>query len=159
MAIKSAIVMKFTMASVAKELNTTQDRIIEASLNVLNRVGEESITQARDHGSYKDVTGNLRSSIGYVTLKAGSVVTQAKPKAYKGPKGDGSQGVKESEKLLRKLRGQYPQGLALIVTAGMEYAEYVEGIHHKDVLTSAQLLAEKNVPDYFDRIGLKKKKA
>ena len=41
-----------------------------------------------------------------------------------------------------KIKADYPQGLALIVCAGMNYAAYVENIHHRDVLTSAELVAE-----------------
>ena len=46
------------------------------------------------------------------------------------------------ERLLDKIKADYPQGLALIVCAGMNYAAYVENIHHRDVLTSAELVAE-----------------
>lgn len=157
MAIKTAVIEKFKMADLAKDLNTTQERIIEAAINTMRNVGEQCIKEAREKGSYKDITGNLRSSIGYVILRAGKIVEQSKPKAYKGPKGDGSKGVSESEMLLKRLQGQYPMGIALIVTAGMNYAVYVEGIHHKNVLTSSQLLAEKLVPELLTKIGLKKK--
>lgn len=158
MAIKTAIVQKFKMAELAQQLNTTQDRIIEAALNTLMYVGEQCIIQARDHGNYNDITGNLRSSIGYVVLRAGKIVKQATPKAYKGPKGDGSKGVSEGQLLLKRLAGDYPSGLVLIVTAGMNYAVYVEDLRHRDVLASSRLLAEKLVPELLEKIGLKKKK-
>lgn len=157
MAVKTAIIQKFKMADLVKDLNTTQDRIIEATINTMMYVGEQCITQARDHGNYKDITGNLRSSIGYVVLRAGRIVHQSKPKAYKGPKGDGSKGVAESAILLRRIAGEYPTGIVLVVTAGMEYAVYVEDYRHRDVLTSSQLLAEQIVPELLAKIGLKKK--
>ncbi len=158
MAGKIAIVQKFKMADLAKDLNTTQDRIIEATITTMMYVGERCIRQARDYGNYNDITGNLRSSIGYAVLRAGRIVHQSKPKAYKGPKGAGSEGVSEGQLLLKRLAGEYPKGIVLIVTAGMEYAVYVEDIHHKDVLTSSRLLAEKLVPELLEKMGLKKKK-
>ena len=157
MAIKTAIVQKFKMADLVKELNTTQDRIIEATINTMMYVGEQCIAQARDHGNYNDITGNLRSSIGYAVLKAGKLVTQSTPKAYKGPKGDGAKGVSEGQLLLNRLKGEYPSGIVLIVTAGMNYAVYVEDLRHRDVLASSRLLAEKLVPELLAKIGLKKK--
>ena len=38
--------------------------------------GEKFIEVARRSGSYKDQTGNLRSSIGYIIAKDGEVVTE-----------------------------------------------------------------------------------
>lgn len=157
MAVKTVIVQKFKIADIVKDLNTTQDRIIEACINTMRYVGEQCLTQARNYGNYQDITGNLRSSIGYAVLRAGKIVYQSSSKPYHGPKGDGSKGVSEGDALLKRLAGDYPSGIVLIVTAGMEYAVYVEEIHGKDVLTSSSLLAEKLVPELLAQIGLKKK--
>ena len=60
--------------------------------------------------------------------------------------GDGPD--KEPDPSKREARSEYRRGLflvisvVLIVCAGMKYAAYVESIHHKDVLTSAELKAE-----------------
>lgn len=153
---KTAIVQKFKIGDISKELNTTSERVIEAAINTMKYVGEQCITQARTYGNYNDITGNLRSSIGYVVLRAGHPVAKSVPKAYMGKSGNGSKGISEGEALLKKLQGDYPQGIVLIVAAGMEYAVYVEAIHHKDILTSSQLLAEKLVPQLLEKIGLKK---
>ncbi|MBR0292517.1 MAG: hypothetical protein IJQ79_10365 [Bacteroidales bacterium] len=155
---KPFIVQKFKLADISAQLGTTQERIIQAAINTMMYVGEQCVKQARDHGSYNDITGNLRSSIGYAVLRAGRIVHQSKPKAFKGPKGAGSQGVSEGQLALIRLAGDYPQGIVLIVTAGMEYAVYVEDIHHKDVLASSRLKAEVLVPRLLEAIGLKKKK-
>lgn len=106
------------------------------------KVGEKAVKVARERGSYSDVTGNLRSSIGYVILKDGEPVQYGAPQAFKGKKGDGERGVAEGQSTLQRLQTKYPKGITLIVCAGMNYAAFVEAIRHKDVLTSAQLEAE-----------------
>lgn len=123
-----------------------EDAIAEA-ITGLAAIGEHAVSIARDHGSYNDVTGNLRSSIGYVILSDGEPVIQGESRQYSGPKGDGEDGVKVAAELLEQLRSEYPEGLVLIVCAGMEYASYVEDIHGLDVLTSAQLDTEQQAAE------------
>ena len=63
-------------------------------------------------------------------------------KQYSGKKGEGEDGPPAAEALLTSLQAKYPWGIVLIVCAGMKYAAYVEAVHHKDVLTSAELKSE-----------------
>ena len=51
---------------------------------------------------------------------------------------------------LDKLAAEFPYGVVLIVCAGMNYAAYVEAIHHKDVLSSAQMRAEQLIQELLD---------
>lgn len=149
-----AIVRKFKIGDIEKQLGTTGERIRTAAVNTMCYVGEQCVRQARDNGDYNDITGNLRSSIGYCVLQNGKVVKNSKQKAYAGPKGNGQQGVLEGEEFLKKLQGDYPKGIVLILAAGMDYAVYVEDIHGRDVLTSAELLARDLVPALLKKIGL-----
>ena len=96
----------------------------------------------RQNGSYNDITGSLRSAIGYVDRYDGKPVVYGASKQYSGSQGNGEKGAAAAESLLNKLQAKYPWGVVLIVCAGMKYAAYVESIHHKDVLTSAELKAE-----------------
>ena len=57
----------------------------------------------------------------------------------------GNNGQKEGESFINKVTSQYPKGFVLIVIAGMKYASYVEARNY-NVLTSAELLAEREVP-------------
>lgn len=123
------------------------EEAIEEAITGLAAIGEHAVTIARDQGSYNDITGNLRSSIGYVILRDGEPVLQGESRQYSGPKGDGEDGVKVADELLEQLRSEYPEGLVLIVCAGMEYASYVEDIHGLDVLTSAQLDTEQQAAE------------
>ena len=152
----TAIVQKFKVGDIAKQMNTSVEKVVQAVIKTMEYVGENCVRVARQQGNYNDITGNLRSSIGYVVLRAGKIVKRSTPSAYSGPKGDGSQGQKEGEEFLAKLVGDYPTGVVLIVVAGMNYAVYVEAIHGRDVLTSAQLKAEQLVPELLAKIGIKK---
>jgi hypothetical protein len=139
---KDVIVSKTDMRKLKKGLQRKMSDIVTHLVKQLTYIGEECIRIARENGSYNDITGNLRSSIGYVVLLDGKPVIQGKPKQYKGKNGNGSDGAPAADALLKKLQAKFPWGVVLIVCAGMNYAAYVEAIHHKDVLTSAELRAE-----------------
>ena len=123
------------------------EEAIEEAITGLAAIGEHAVTIARDQGSYNDITGNLRSSIGYVILRDGEPVLQGESRQFSGPKGDGKEGVQVAEALLDQLRSEYPSGLVLIVCAGMNYASFVEDVHGLDVLTSAQLDTEQQAAE------------
>ena len=98
-------------------------------------VGEKAVTYARsipppDQGGlgFKDRTANLRSSIGYAVYLDGKQLTSS----YSGT----PEGTKQGEALADKA-GAKTTGYALVVTAGMYYAVYVES-KGRDVLTSAE---------------------
>ena len=109
----------------------------------LSYIGEEAVKIAREKGSYHDITGNLRSSIGYVILVDGNPVVNGKAQRFSGSEGNGSKGAKQGKEMLSKLQAKFPWGIVLIVCAGMNYAAYVEDIRHRDVLATAKLEAEK----------------
>ena len=52
------------------------DRAEERIYKLLQRAGEEFVKLARKKGNYQDHTGNLRSSIGYVIVKDGDILTE-----------------------------------------------------------------------------------
>lgn len=111
-------------------------------------VGEACLIEARTNGNYQDRTGNLRNSIGYTVLKDGKTVTESGFSQTEG----GAQG----EKLISSLKKKYPTGIVLIVSAGMKYAACVEARNY-NVITSAELLAEKLVPQILTQIGFELK--
>ena len=139
---KGVIVSKTDMRKLRAGLQAKMKDIADLIIKQLSYIGEECIRIARENGSYNDITGNLRSSIGYVILYDGKPVQYGSSKQYSGEKGNGEQGAPAAEALLKKLQAKFPWGIVLIVCAGMNYAAYVENVHHKDVLTSAELKAE-----------------
>lgn len=157
------------------------ENVRKSIVSVLADVGMQCVAEARDNGNYEDQTGNLRSSIGFAVVVDGKIVTKSgftqvqgrgenmalvryKTKAgkevkfwAKGKSGDGSEGVRQGEQLLDKLASEHSTGICLIVAAGMSYAVYVEG-RGKNVLTSAELLAERVIPDTLQQLGFKVRK-
>ena len=100
----------------------TEKSLIEA----LEFVGEGFIKEARkmtkDEGSFGDITGNLRSSIGYFIVKNGEVITETVYKSEKGS--DRDSGVAASKDFIDKIKKS--DGLYLYGVAGMDYAKDVE---------------------------------
>lgn len=139
---KGVIVSKTDMRKLKSGLQAKMKDIIALLVKQLSFIGEECIRIARESGSYNDITGNLRSSIGFVVLVDGKPVVTSQSKQYDGEKGNGEAGPPAAEALLKTLQAKFPWGVVLIVCAGMKYAAYVESVHHKDVLTSAELKAE-----------------
>ena len=119
-----------------------------ALITLLSYVGDACIIEARTNGAYIDRTGNLRSSIGYVILKDGRVVTNGGFDKIK----DGDLGVHEGESFVNGLINQYRSGITLIIVAGMNYSAAVEA-KNINVLTSAELLAKKIVPEKLRELG------
>jgi len=120
----------------------------KAIINLFNFIGISCINNARDVGTYHDVTGNLRNSIGYIVVKDGRSVGGATFDM----KEDGWDGKAAGEQLLQKQIAKFPHGIVLIVVAGMNYASAVEA-RNLNVLTSAELLAEQLVPQLMRQLG------
>lgn len=95
---------------------------------------------------FTDQTGNLRSSIGYMVFKNGVAIHEG----YSQTK-EGSEGVRAGQRLAKKVGSKFPQGLVLVVTAGMNYAVHVESKGH-DVLTSAESLARQELPKMIEKM-------
>ena len=117
----------------------------EALINTMAYAGEMVVNDARVNGSYRDRTGNLRSSVGYLIVKDGTIIR-------KGGFG-GLSGGAEGEIFARKIAGDFPSGIVLIVVAGMNYAQYVAAKGY-NVLDSSEALARKIIPQLIKQLGL-----
>ena len=115
---------------------------VEVLINKLGYIGEEALKVARQKGSYKDDTGNLRNSTGYVIAVDGQVTRRAgfESKDKNGARDEA--GLSFAEELARTTDGK----AVLVVCAGKNYATYVSRRGY-DVLDSAEIearvLAEK----------------
>lgn len=143
------IVMTTPVSEVEKELTVASQRLQQAVLYNLAYVGERVRNAAVEKGSYKDRTGNLRSSVGYVIAVDGKVMQVG---SFGGTNPAG-QGPGEGESFAKSLVAQFPKGFALIVVAGMDYASFVSAKGY-DVLDSAELLAEKLVPQMLRKLKI-----
>lgn len=109
--------------------------------NCLAKLGEECIAKIRDRSgseSWFDQTGNLRSSIGYAVYDHGMRKIQSAFQIVM----SGNDGSIAGRKMLRQLANDYSNAYALVVVAGMNYADYVESLKNKDVLASTELWAK-----------------
>lgn len=117
---------------------------------MLSRLGEESVKRIRNRPwfeSWIDITGNLRSSIGYGVVINGQLVASGGCSGQYGINAgaEGKQskvnGRKEGRAFIKQVASEYRnhKGFAFFLTAGMEYASYVEEMENKDVLNSTAL--------------------
>ena len=143
----------FSMGDVHNTFADYAARVHRATVKVLQYIGEQCVKLAREKGTYNDITGNLRNSIGYVLVKNGSIISKnfeqrVESKVVSSANG---KGILEGEALAVELASRVNKGYALIVVAGMHYAHYVETLN-KDVLDSAERLANEQVPRLMQRL-------
>ena len=139
------ITPQFNSNDIERILREKIEKYHQKVIRILRFVGEMCINEARTNGSYQDQTGNLRSSIGYIVLKDGKPIEKGGFAPTERGTKKGKDGQKEGEVFINKVISQYPRGFVLVVVAGMKYASYVEARNY-NVLSSAELLAEKEVP-------------
>lgn len=140
------------MAEIDAYLEAQIERIEGQIIYNLSYVGEQCLNAARSTNSYKDQTGNLRSSVGYVIARDGEIIRASDFKTVK----QGRKGSKAGAAFVRRLVREFPQGFVLLVVAGMNYAAYVAAKGY-DVLDSAELLAERFVPNMMTQLGFTKR--
>lgn len=114
-------------------------------------VGGKAVTHAKSYGSFTDRTGNLRSSIGYVLAKDGEIIDVGGFEAVSGPEGNNGEGINEGKRYAEELGKSSGAGYALIIVAGMDYAEYVEAKGY-NVLTETESYLESQINEVIDRI-------
>lgn len=143
----------FSMGDVHNTFADYAARVHRATVKVLQYIGEQCVKLAREKGTYNDITGNLRNSIGYVLVKNGSIISKnfeqrVESKVVSSANG---KGILEGEALAVELASRVNKGYAIIVVAGMHYAHYVETLN-KDVLDSAERWANEQVPRLMQRL-------
>ncbi|WP_276359902.1 hypothetical protein [Daejeonella sp. H1SJ63] len=137
-----------------KHSNTEIRKLIEQRFTMLDEaiisrfsyIGETFVKNARENGTYNDITGNLRSSIGYIVLKNGKQKAGGGFEKYS----NGSKGQTSGKKFLKEISVKFPSGYVLIVVAGMQYAAAVES-RGKDVLTGSSIVAKQELKRAFQR--------
>ena len=135
---------------VANILRKEAYRILRDNImRALARLGEECVIKIRNRSgedSWFDQTGNLRSSVGYGAYYHGVKYFESAFDAVK----DGYKGQGEGKRYLQEVAKRYEKVVALVIVAGMSYAEYVEAKDNKDVLASTELWARTKVESYLD---------
>lgn len=137
---KSGFTPLFSQKDIDRWVAIFTDRAEEKMYTLLQAAGEMFVRYARESGRYLNHTGNLRSSIGYVIVRNGSIAHSDFQKQNIGTEGE--EGVLKAKKLARELANTHSDGIVLIGLAGMEYAVYVEAMESKDVITAANIKTE-----------------
>ena len=108
-------------------------------------------------------TGNLVSSVGYAITYEGRIIDMSSFQPVEGrkdkngiPLGDGVEGSTTGKAYVKELATRFPQGYALILVAGMEYASYVQELYYRDVLVSGTLVAEQLVNELREELSREK---
>lgn len=129
------------------ELFTQVAKIIDREVTLeLQYLGEECNNKIRNRSSedsWIDQTGNLRSSIGYSVLRQGEKKAQGGFTSILGAEIGGKLG----RSYIKHIAELYADDYALIVVAGMDYAQYVEAMKNKDVLATTRMWAEAEIDE------------
>lgn len=139
-----------TKGSISKMTEAAMQRFINAAIQALGMLGMKCVNYARtipkDIG-YTDRTGNLRSSTGFKVFYGGKVVKEDYKLVL-----NGQEGLEKGRSLADSIGEQCGDNqIMLVVTAGMEYAVYLESNNH-EVLTTTEQFAEREWPAMKQRI-------
>lgn len=143
--------MVTTLSQIKASAIAQTEEAIQDLIHAFQYVGEACVKEARDNHTYKDQTGNLSSSIGYCIVRDGKILSMAAPEKVK----DGDDGIIKGQQYLDSLAHKWGRnGIVLIVSAGMNYAEYVEARGYV-VLSSAEIKAPNILEEVMSQLGLK----
>jgi hypothetical protein len=141
---------KFDDGDIGRFYDRFQKDAEKKFIEVFVYAGELGVKRARISGKYNDITGNLRSSIGYAVIRAGEVEIEAYEKAS--GVSDGEKGIDQSYRLIHTLASKFNKGIILILVAGMDYALAVESIEGKDVIAGAVTYTDKFLRDTIKEV-------
>lgn len=139
------------MSEVDAYLKAEAERIRMLTIRALSYLGEQCVKVARDRApelSWIDQTGNLRSSIGYIITHKGNIAQYSDFQQVK----QGSEGSKAGKDFALEIAKRFSNEYVLVVVAGMNYAEYVEARDNKDVLSTPELFAKKELPGMMEKL-------
>jgi hypothetical protein len=142
---------KFTKAQIQELVAQKAGRMRDAILLNLQKIGEEFIITVRNNNTYKDRTGNLRSSTGYVILYNGEQIfgsdfTPVRATAESGPE--------KGRSVIEEIKAKYSKGFVLIGVAGMGYAAAVEARGY-DVISFGSIKAALDLKASMQRLASK----
>ncbi|KXB74560.1 hypothetical protein HMPREF1860_01999 [Prevotella amnii] len=119
-------------------------RMQHAVIRILEYTGERAVIAAIENHRYKNQTGNLEASTGYIIVDNGEIIKNSFGFA---------EGSLKGKNAAKELAAKYTSGLVLIVVAGMKYAVYVsdKGL---DVLDSAEIEAQNILPQLLNQLSV-----
>lgn len=140
----------FTKADVKKHIDAFLDMVEQKQIARLQRLGEMCLIEARNNKGYMMQTGALLSSTGYQVFVDGVAIHSQFDAASGAESEAAARGIKTGQTIAEQI-GKETTGVALVVVAGMNYAAYVEARGY-NVLTSAEHLAERELPKMLEKL-------
>ncbi len=138
------------MNDIKNGMDAKMRRIVESSVQAMAFLGMKCVNYARSISpdiGFTDRTGNLRSSIGFKVFVGGNAVQEDYRQVL-----DGSDGMAKGKALADSVGARCGEHqILLVVTAGMEYAVYVES-KGRQVITSSEQMAMQEWPSMKQRI-------
>ena len=135
------------MTQIREEVQKVMDDVVEGFTTIGEQVVKGIVNG--DTSRWNDQTGNLRSSIGYIVTSDGEIKSEGGFRRY----GEAQEGPIKGRAYARSLIASYPQGIALIIVAGMEYAAYVEAMENKTVLAQGELEAARLIEELVRKLN------
>ena len=119
------IIPLFTNSDIEKDVKEFIEEQEKKTALAFSSVGIDIVNEAKEKGTYKDFSSNLRSSVGFRIFVEGKDFSN---KFY----GKNSEGIEIGKTIAeQQKKGKEVQ---LVVVAGMEYADKVEKRHEGGVL-------------------------
>ena len=144
------VTANFTKADVKKRIDAFLDMVEQKQIARLQRLGEMCLIEARNNKGYMMQTGALLSSTGYQVFVDGMAIHSQFDAASGAESEAAAKGIKTGQTIAEQI-GKETKGIALVVVAGMNYAAYVEARGY-NVLTSAEHLAERELPKMLEKL-------
>lgn len=144
------VTANFTKADVKKRIDAFLDVVERQQIKTLQQLGEMCLIEARNNKGYMMQTGALLSSTGYQVFVDGVAIHSQFDAASGAESEAAARGIKTGQTIAEQI-GKETKGIALVVVAGMNYATYVEA-RGKNVLTSAEHLAERELPKMLEQL-------
>lgn len=141
-----AIKVKFSQKDIDKYLEEAKDDAVVNVLEAIDMAFKQAMTYAKNVDTYKDQTGNLRASIGYVLYEDGREIKRD----FYGAGAGTVQGENAAIKKATSLAGD--NMIVGVLVAGMEYSAYVEAMGY-DVITGASYTLIPEFKKYLDLVG------
>lgn len=143
----------FTITDLEGYIKQRLERVQQAVLNAYNLAGLEFVKSARiktkAEGGFGDITGNLRSSIGYIVMLNGKQMFADFTEADFGT--ERAPGTLQGSIFANEIADGYPRGIVLVCVAGMQYAAAVESKGY-DVITGSTLELETRLKQLLSEI-------
>ena len=147
---------RFTKADALRVVRQMRRRAEDIILLNMQFIGEQFIRDARSTNTYKDETGNLRTSIGYRIVRNGFTYTEGRWELYVKDKGGGTKVIELSRDLMDELSEKFPNVIVLVCVAGMDYAAAVEAKGY-DVISNSSIKARDSLKKAIKRVSKKLK--